>query len=77
MYAGSEQALRTKWPATFASNCRTCRRSRSSARTRFSVSRHLSPITYTEITSEGKLRHPSFEGLRELAENVDVFELKK
>ncbi|PSS61579.1 hypothetical protein C6558_26390 [Ensifer sp. NM-2] len=37
----------------------------------------VAEITYTEITSEGELRHPSFKGLRELAENVDVFELKK
>ncbi|AHK47151.1 putative ATP-dependent DNA ligase (plasmid) [Ensifer adhaerens OV14] len=34
-------------------------------------------ITYTELTSEGKLRHPSFKVMRELADNADVFELKK
>lgn len=28
-------------------------------------------------SSDGKLRHPSFKGLRELADKVDVFELKK
>lgn len=37
----------------------------------------VADITYTEITSDGKLRHPSFKGLRELADNADVFELKK
>ncbi|KQY73971.1 hypothetical protein ASD52_26445 [Ensifer sp. Root142] len=37
----------------------------------------VAEVTYTEITSDGKLRHPSFKGLRELADNVDVFELKK
>ncbi|OMQ44915.1 non-homologous end-joining DNA ligase [Ensifer sp. 1H6] len=37
----------------------------------------VAEITYTEITSDGKLRHPSFKGLRELVDNVDVFELKK
>ncbi|MDP9634979.1 UNVERIFIED_ORG: bifunctional non-homologous end joining protein LigD [Ensifer adhaerens] len=38
----------------------------------------MSPeITYTEFTSDGKLRHPSFKGMRELADNADVFELKK
>ncbi|WP_312367038.1 non-homologous end-joining DNA ligase [Ensifer sp.] len=37
----------------------------------------VAEITYTEITSDGKLRHPSFKGMRELADNVDVFELKK
>ncbi|WP_082555504.1 MULTISPECIES: hypothetical protein [unclassified Ensifer] len=37
----------------------------------------VAEITYTEITSDEKLRHPSFKGLRELADDVDVFELKK
>ena len=37
----------------------------------------VAEITYTEITSDGKLRHPSFKGMREFADNVDVFELKK
>ncbi|WP_348272073.1 non-homologous end-joining DNA ligase [Ensifer sp. Root31] len=37
----------------------------------------VAEVTYTEITSDGKLRHPSFKGLRELADNADVFELKK
>ncbi|MGF6177697.1 non-homologous end-joining DNA ligase [Ensifer sp. 4252] len=37
----------------------------------------VAEITYTEITSDGKLRHPSFKGMRELADNVDVFEIKK
>ncbi|WP_457584626.1 non-homologous end-joining DNA ligase [Ensifer canadensis] len=37
----------------------------------------VAEITYTEMTSDGKLRHPSFKGLRELADNVDIFELKK
>ncbi|MNL82633.1 ATP-dependent DNA ligase [compost metagenome] len=37
----------------------------------------VAEITHTEITSDGKLRHPSFKGLRELADDVDVFELKK
>jgi bifunctional non-homologous end joining protein LigD len=37
----------------------------------------VAEITYTEITSDGKLRHPSFKGLRELADNVDIFEHKK
>jgi bifunctional non-homologous end joining protein LigD len=37
----------------------------------------VAEVTYTEFTSDGKLRHPSFKGLRELADNVDVFDLKK
>ncbi|MBM3096298.1 hypothetical protein GFB56_37280 [Ensifer sp. T173] len=37
----------------------------------------VAEVTYTEITSDRKLRHPSFKGLRELADNVDVFERKK
>ncbi|WP_371412334.1 non-homologous end-joining DNA ligase [Ensifer sp. NM-2] len=37
----------------------------------------VAEVTYTEITSDGKLRHPSFKGLRELADNADVFDLKK
>ncbi|WP_427858483.1 hypothetical protein [Ensifer adhaerens] len=34
-------------------------------------------MTYTKLTRDGKLRHASFKGLREPADNVDVFELKK
>ena len=37
----------------------------------------VAEITDTEITSDGKLRHPSFKGHAELADNVDVFDLKK
>ncbi len=37
----------------------------------------VAEITYTEVTSDGKLRHPSFKGMRERADNVDVFKLKK
>ncbi|KQU97010.1 ATP-dependent DNA ligase [Ensifer sp. Root31] len=35
----------------------------------------VAEVTYTEITSDRKLRHPSFKGLRELADNADVFDL--
>ena len=37
----------------------------------------VAEVTYAEFTSDGKLRHPSFKGMRELADNADVFELKK